>query len=568
SSSLQNPIITNASASNTGTYSLVLTTNGCSASATTSVTVTPLPNVSINQSLTVCAGNTINLTSSVGDSYLWSGPNSFSSSFQNPIITNASASNTGTYSLVVTTNGCSASATTSVTVTLLPNISINQPLTVCAGNAINLTSSAGNSYLWSGPNNFSSSLQNPIITNASASNTGTYSLVVTTNGCSASATTSVTVKIINAFASNTGAYTFGQTITLIASGGSAYSWSGPNSFSSNNAIANIPNANLLVAGVYTVLVSDGLCTATATTNVIVSGIDPCTQLMEYSYVKSGLPYQPMFTLNNGMNIPQETSPTSILVRPICNAVIIESVEMNLQGPNTNWNIIQNVEPFALFDNLGQNVFGRTLEPGIYTITVTGYSADNKGGTKTYGPIITTFTIVGNSSSVSSPTFSGNEFCAGSSLAVTFTTSGAFQSGNQFEIQISDKNGDFNQSRIIGGAPNAGTVNCQLPLSLERGEQYRIRVVSSNAVYSNMNPTPIVIHPHIASLESPTDNYQAVSKTQKAVYLIDAKNKLGNTSNVNYQSGGAIILNSGFEISAGAVFTAKIQNPCFTQLLKN
>ncbi|WP_229250615.1 Ig-like domain-containing protein, partial [Emticicia aquatilis] len=158
------------------------------------VGITSLPSITINQPLTVCAGNAINLTSSVGNSYSWSGPNSFSSSLQNPIISNASSLNTGTYSLVVATNGCSASATTSVTVNPLPNITINQPLTVCAGNAINLTSSVGDSYLWSGPNGFSSSLQNPIISNASSSNTGTYSLVVATNGCSASATTSVTVN--------------------------------------------------------------------------------------------------------------------------------------------------------------------------------------------------------------------------------------------------------------------------------------------------------------------------------------------------------------------------------------
>ena len=54
-------------------------------------------------------------------SYAWSGPNGFSSSLQNPTITNATLAATGTYTLQITNgNGCTASSTVSATVTAQP----------------------------------------------------------------------------------------------------------------------------------------------------------------------------------------------------------------------------------------------------------------------------------------------------------------------------------------------------------------------------------------------------------------------------------------------------------------
>jgi len=50
------------------------------------------------------------------------------------------------------------------------------------------------SYSWTGPNGFSSGLQNPVIPNATLAMAGTYTLIVTTsNGCTDVAGISVTV---------------------------------------------------------------------------------------------------------------------------------------------------------------------------------------------------------------------------------------------------------------------------------------------------------------------------------------------------------------------------------------
>ncbi|MCP9754658.1 DUF11 domain-containing protein, partial [Lacihabitans sp. CCS-44] len=67
---------------------------------------------------------------------------------------------------------------------------------VCVNGILNLTgsSSGGTIFSWSGPNGFSSSLQNPSLNNVGTSNGGIYTLTVTDGtACSATATTNVTI---------------------------------------------------------------------------------------------------------------------------------------------------------------------------------------------------------------------------------------------------------------------------------------------------------------------------------------------------------------------------------------
>src|SRR5204863_6487974 len=91
----------------------------------------------------VCEGSTINLTtpSVAGAIYAWTGPNSFTSTLQNPTIANATTAMAGTYSVTVTVNGCtSVAGSTNVVVNTIPptpTAGSNSPL--CAGTTINLT---------------------------------------------------------------------------------------------------------------------------------------------------------------------------------------------------------------------------------------------------------------------------------------------------------------------------------------------------------------------------------------------------------------------------------------------
>lgn len=72
------------------------------------------------------------------------------------------------------------------------SVSSNSP--VCPGFTINLQAQGGTNYLWTGPNNFSSIEQNPVITGVSSVQSGQYSCLITgTLGCDASQTVEVIV---------------------------------------------------------------------------------------------------------------------------------------------------------------------------------------------------------------------------------------------------------------------------------------------------------------------------------------------------------------------------------------
>ncbi|MDP4285210.1 MAG: hypothetical protein Q8891_12355 [Bacteroidota bacterium] len=84
------------------------------------VTENPLPVATAGSNAPICTGATLNLTSGPDGetSYSWSGPNSFNSSDQNPSIPAVTINASGTYKVTVTdNNGCSANATTEVTLT-------------------------------------------------------------------------------------------------------------------------------------------------------------------------------------------------------------------------------------------------------------------------------------------------------------------------------------------------------------------------------------------------------------------------------------------------------------------
>ncbi|MBU0765652.1 MAG: immunoglobulin domain-containing protein [Bacteroidetes bacterium] len=78
----------------------------------------------------VCEGNTINLTANsvTGASYSWTGPNSFSSSLQNPTVSNVDSVNAGTYSVSITVNSCTSSAA-NTDVTVIGDPSAPAPIT-------------------------------------------------------------------------------------------------------------------------------------------------------------------------------------------------------------------------------------------------------------------------------------------------------------------------------------------------------------------------------------------------------------------------------------------------------
>ena len=177
------------------TETLTSTTNCTGEPVTLNIIVDPLP-VPTATSNTPSTGGDLNLIGGpVGmASYSWTGPNGFTSSVQNPVITGVTSAAAGVYTLTVTNSaGCTASTTVNVTVNTadVPTAVANSP---CVGGTLNLLGGPSGmvSYSWTGPNGFTSSEQNPVITGVTAAAAGTYTLTVTN---SSGATSSVTVDV-------------------------------------------------------------------------------------------------------------------------------------------------------------------------------------------------------------------------------------------------------------------------------------------------------------------------------------------------------------------------------------
>lgn len=294
-SSLQNPTISNATAINSGLYTVTVTLAGCTATASTSVIVNSNPVASITGN-TPCVGGTLTLTPSGGTTYSWILPNGFTST-ANPLVLNGvTAANAGVYSVTASNaSGCTATGSTTVTINALPIPVATNTGPVCPNTSATLNGSGGGTYSWTGPNGFTSTTQNPSVTPGTTN--ATYSLTVTnSNSCTASISTTITVRTPpNAVAINTSPRCLGSTsaIVLNASGGTTYSWSGPNSYTSStqNPSLTTPVASNQ-GGVYTVTVTDAnTCTATAQTTVVVNPLPIVDAGLPQSICSSSSTYQ-------------------------------------------------------------------------------------------------------------------------------------------------------------------------------------------------------------------------------------------------------------------------------------
>ena len=276
SSTLQSPSIANTKLTNTGTYSLTVTVNGCSGNAGTSnviINATPSAPKAFNNG-PVCEGSALKLTATAieGTIYNWTGPSGFTSATQNPTIANATFTDEGKYYVSATVAGCTGLADSSIVIVnenpTIPVLTSNSP--VCTGSALLLTATTtkGADYSWTGPNGFTSREQNPTILNAVAGNKGTYNVSVSSAGCSSPGLGSIAVAVNQApnapVASNTGPVCQGSSLSLFAAAtsGAIYNWTGPNDFTSTSQNPVITNITTAGAGTYSVRETVNGCTST------------------------------------------------------------------------------------------------------------------------------------------------------------------------------------------------------------------------------------------------------------------------------------------------------------------
>ncbi len=275
-----------ATPTTTTSYTVTGTTNGCSSSQIATVSVNPIPIVTVNSG-TICSGASASLTASGATTYSWSNTATLSSSSGSNVT--ATPSSTTVYTVTGTSLGCAGTATSTVTVVPNPVITVNSG-TICTGSSVTLNASGATTYSWSPANNLSASSGSSVV--ASPPSTTTYTVSGTTNGCSSTANSTVTVNPIpSVTASNNGPVCSGQSVTFSATttAGASYSWSGPNSYSSTIQDPIITNVGTAQVGTYTVTINLNGCTSTSTTDFSLIPGASSTILPSGPYCSNGSP---------------------------------------------------------------------------------------------------------------------------------------------------------------------------------------------------------------------------------------------------------------------------------------
>lgn len=222
------------------------------------------PNAGQNNAVTYCGNQgIIDLFSLLQGSYdsggVWTEVTN--SGTLNNSLWNSSAVATGSYQFQYHVEGfCSTSDDAIVAITIkslpqTPTASVN-PIN-CNSQDLNLfaTYIPNAVYNWSGPNNFVSTAQNPVISSASTINSGTYTVGVSENGCQ-SGLSSVEVVIENLPNFELESYCQNSSYKVIATpenSTNTYNWVGPNNFSSTENPIIITN---LDTGSYQVIVTN------------------------------------------------------------------------------------------------------------------------------------------------------------------------------------------------------------------------------------------------------------------------------------------------------------------------
>ncbi|MFN5829770.1 MAG: beta strand repeat-containing protein, partial [Bacteroidota bacterium] len=297
SSNLQVPPSINFTAPGSFNISLSVANSCGSVNHSQTISVSPLPLVTVNPSnTTICVGQSTSLSASGAASYSWSPSGNLNTSTGSVVV--ASPTTSTSYTVIGTsTIGCSATATATVNVNQNPVINVvSNPLTICAGQSSTLTASGANSYAWSPSASLSASTGSSVTATPSA-NTSYTVIGTAVNGCTASTNVAVNVNplpIVNAgpdlsFCNQN----IPQTLTGFNPVGGTWSGSGITSagvftpsvagngtftltytFTDNNGCTNADNIQVTVSSPTTVNAGNGFSICVSASPLTLSGATP------------------------------------------------------------------------------------------------------------------------------------------------------------------------------------------------------------------------------------------------------------------------------------------------------
>ncbi len=257
-------------------------------------------------SIGLCGDDNLNLFSNAPTgtySYVWSGPNGFTSFDQNPIIPNANATYSGSYVVTITgLTGCTATGAVTISINSAPNTpnAMVADSDICSNEDIMLSTQSYSgtvvNYFWyegvSPTGTLVNTTQVPTFTVANpASGSYSYYVIVEVDGCQSNPSGAMTVDVsdipvisdiaTSAIGCATGVDDMILTPSVSpANANYVYQWTGPNGFTSASTNVTLPNVTSADNGSYTlVIIGDGGCSSNPYTMVVSVDDQPVTPVI-------------------------------------------------------------------------------------------------------------------------------------------------------------------------------------------------------------------------------------------------------------------------------------------------
>lgn len=189
-------------------------------------------------------------------------------------------------------------------------------------------------------------------------------------------------------------------------------------------------------------------------------------------------------------------------------------------------------------------------------------------------------VLSDGVNITTSTISGSPFCVGStttsSVSVSYSATGTYNSGNVFTAQLSNASGSFATPTDIGtlSSTSSGTISATIPASATAGTGYRIRVIASDPAVtgadngSNLeirnfaatsNPAPVCGNTTAtASWTNPGcfDEMMLVVKSSAFTSALPTGDGTAYTANLTFGSGtvfdGGFVVYKGTATSSGTV----------------
>ncbi|MBT8279466.1 MAG: hypothetical protein KJO41_10720, partial [Bacteroidia bacterium] len=325
-------------------YSVTAFQNGCEDTDNVTVFVNEAVNANAGEDQSICEGESTQLTASGGDTYLWNTGETTATITVTPDVTTI-------YTVTVSDGNISDSDDVIVNVNPIPIADAGPDVNITLGENITLAASGGDSYLW----NTGETSQSIVV---SPTESTTYSVTVSLNGCTDSDDVNVVVNDTMANAGLDQNICLGESTVLTATGGDTYLW---NTGETTASITVSPN----ITTTYTVTVSTANGSDSDDVTVNVNAI-PTAEAGPDQTICEGETVT--LTASGGTNYLWSNGQTtqSIQVTPMTTSIYTVTVDQN--GCTDADSVTVNVNPTPIAD-AGEDVI--INEGESITLTATG-----------------------------------------------------------------------------------------------------------------------------------------------------------------------------------------------------